>query len=247
MATQNNNVTQFNKKGYFVLKEFFDKTSCNKLISEIKEAKETIKHFDRRGNLRRIEKFHNKGKYLKKLNRKIIVFLNKKLKDKFTIFKDKFNVKPPNGEGFYAHYDGVFSFNTKKKKSLKGWYEYTDKFVTTLIALDRCNSRNGTIELANSDDLTFEKLLKNTKQDGTPILKKAYEKKLSFKKINLNVGDIVIFKHTCPHRSGKNYTNFSRRIIYLTYNQKKDGNFYKKYFLDKKNSTNTQKSLSGKK
>ena len=29
---------------------------------------------------------------------------------KFTIFKDKYNAKPPKGEGFYAHYDGIFYF-----------------------------------------------------------------------------------------------------------------------------------------
>ena len=29
------------------------------------------------------------------------------------IFKDKFNLKPPGGEGFYAHYDGIFKWLDK--------------------------------------------------------------------------------------------------------------------------------------
>ena len=35
------------------------------------------------------------------------------------IFKDKFNAKPPGGDGFYAHFDGIFNFvnqNNEKKK-----------------------------------------------------------------------------------------------------------------------------------
>ena len=34
--------------------------------------------------------------------------------EKMTIFKDKFNSKPPGGEGFYAHYDGIFLWKNKK-------------------------------------------------------------------------------------------------------------------------------------
>jgi hypothetical protein len=246
MSYRNNFLKQYNKNGYFIVQKFLNKKFCKQAFNEILKSKGSIKYYDTLGNPRRIEKIYNKGKKLKILNDKILIFLFNELKLKFTIFKDKFNLKPPNGEGFYAHYDGVFMFNKKDKKNLKGWYEYADEFLNVLVAFDKCNSKNGTIELAKSDDIPFIKLIKNTNQNGTPIIKTSYEKKLSFKKINLDIGDMVVFKNTCPHRSGKNYSNSSRSILYYTYNEKKKGNFYKKYFLDKKNSTNkTKKSLSG--
>lgn len=246
MKYQNNYLSLFEKKGYFVVKDFIKNDISKKIIYETLNSKGTIKYFDRLGNPRRIEKIYNKGKYINNLNKKIVKFLFNNLNEKFNIFKDKFNLKPPHGEGFFAHYDGVFIFNTKKKKNIRGWYEYDNFFVNTLIALDNCNSKNGTIELGKSDNLPFHELIKNTKKNGTPDLKKIYEKKIKFRKLNLRTGDMVVFKNTCPHRSGKNYTRSPRRILYFTYNLKKNGNFYKKYFLDKKISMNkTQKALSG--
>ena len=73
----------------------------------------------------------------------------------FTIFKDKFNAKPPGGEGFFAHYDGVFNFKNENNQNKNGWYEYSDCFVNVLIALDPCNIKNGTIEIANSHNKSF--------------------------------------------------------------------------------------------
>ena len=57
---------------------------------------------------RRVEQFYNKGEYLKNLNLNIMKLLNDIFLKDFVIFKDKYNAKPPRGEGFYAHYDGIF-------------------------------------------------------------------------------------------------------------------------------------------
>ena len=70
-------------------------------------------------------------------------------------------------------------------------------------------------------------------------------KKIRFQNINLNKGDICLFSNRCAHRSNKNKSNSSRRILYYTYNKKKDGNNYKKYFLDKIRSSNKIKALTG--
>ena len=58
-------------------------------------------------------------------------------------------------------------------------------------------------------------------------------KKIRFQNINLNKGDICLFSNRCAHRSNKNKSNSSRRILYYTYNKKKDGNNYKNTFLIK--------------
>ena len=71
------------------------------------------------------------------------------------------------------------------------------------------------------------------------------KRKKKFEYINLNKGDICIFSNKCAHRSNKNKSKSSRRILYYTYNKKKDGNNYNKYFLDKIKSSNKLKALSG--
>ena len=85
-------------------------------------------------------------------------------------------------------------------------------------------------------------LLKNTKKRTI----KAIESTLSFKLINLSVGDIVIFLNTCPHRSKKNNTDKNRIVLYYTYSLSKNGSKYNQYFEDKDKSKNPSKALSNK-
>ena len=154
------------------------------------------------------------------------------------IFKDKFNLKPPGGEGFYAHYDGIFYFTDSENRKKRGWYEYGNSFVNVLLSLDDSNEENGTIEIAKSHKNNFDELLKNTKNNGTPDLLSVVEKNNIFEKINLNAGDLVVFKNTCPHRSGINVSNSNRRILYYTYLSQEFGSQYENYFKDKKMSKN---------
>ena len=233
----------FDEKGYFICKNFFDKSFIVNLIDEINNSKNTVKYFDNYKNLRRIEKLYDKEDYLKNLNEKIINFLNIIFNEKFIIFKDKFNAKPPGGEGFFAHYDGIFHFINSNNEKKNGWYEYGDFFINALVAIDDCNEKNGTLELAKSSKGSFDQLLEHTKKDGTPALTKEFEAKISFNLINLSVGDMVIFSNTCPHRSKRNDTETSRRIIYYTYSLAKNGSKYLKYFQDKEDSKNKSKAL----
>ena len=235
---------QYIKKGYFVYKKFIKKNFILKLIKEINSAKNSVRYYDVANKLRRIEKIYNKGKNLNILNKKLSKLLKQILETDFLIFKDKFNAKPPGGEGFFAHYDGIFQFIDKKNIIRNGWYEYSDKFVNVLVALDKCNSKNGTLELSKNHEGSFEDLLQNTKKNGTPELKKKIEKEISFKKVILDIGDIVVFSNLCPHRSKKNNSTLDRRTLYYTYTEKKYGNLYKKYFKDKKSSKNQSKALS---
>ena len=116
---------KFDKDGYFICKNFFDKDFINHLINEIIASHNTIKYFDNLENLRRIEKLYDKGIELKNLNEKILALLKNVFNEEFLIFKDKFNAKPPGGEGFFAHYDGIFHFinhkNEKKKRVVRVW------------------------------------------------------------------------------------------------------------------------------
>ena len=104
---------KFDNDGYFILKNFVKKDSISQILEEIDNSQNTIKYFDNLNNLRRIEKLYDKGQYLINLNEKISVLLKDVFDKEFLIFKDKFNAKPPGGEGFFAHYDGVFKFTAR--------------------------------------------------------------------------------------------------------------------------------------
>ena len=162
-------------------------------------------------------------------------------------YKEKLSqINIPRGEGFFAHYDGVFEFIDSNNNKKKGWYEYGDFFISALVAIDDCNEENGALELAKSHKGDFDQLYENTKKDGTPALSKKIESKTLFNVINLNVGDLIIFSNTCPHRSKKNDSQKIRRIIYYTYTLGENGSKYDEYFDGKENSKNKSKALSEK-
>ena len=239
---------EINTKGFVRIPEAISKELIECCIEDIQKATDIDTYYDQNGFLRRIEKLYDKGQSLINLNNDITKTLSIIFGFDFVIFKDKYNAKPPNGEGFFAHYDGVFYFINESNKQERGWYKYTDYFMNVLIALDKCDEENGTIELSCAHKGGFDKLLQNTKKNGTPDIIESVEKQLIFESVELNVGDVVIFSNTCPHRSSKNTSDKSRRTLYYTYTKQLEGSYYDQYFLDKKNSKNkSSKSLSGEK
>ncbi|MCH9743474.1 MAG: phytanoyl-CoA dioxygenase family protein [Gammaproteobacteria bacterium] len=221
----------------------FSKEYMSEILKEILALKNCDVYYDNNQLVRRIEQVCSKGKYLQELNERIQSLLREVFLEKFVIFKDKYNCKPPGGEGFYAHYDGVFIWRDEKNNKHQGWYEYAQDFINVLIAIDKCDGLNGTIEIAKRDNLNFEDCLARTKLNGTPEIKPSIAEGLSFSKILLNPGDVILFSHKCPHRSGKNNSLGSRRIIYYTYNALKYGDHYERYFKDK-SSSNPGSSIS---
>ena len=169
---------EYQKKGYFIVKEFLTKNQVKIILKDLKRISKKNKNifYDKNYKIRRIEKIYNKSKNLRDLNKDILKFLKFIFMENFTIFKDKVNFKPPGGEGFYPHYDGIFHF-FKNKKKMRGWYEYSNIFINCLVALDNCNKKNGALELAKEDKFSFDQLIKKTKKDGTQILLDTLKKK----------------------------------------------------------------------
>ena len=63
----------------------------------------------------------------------------------------------------------------------------------------------------------------------------------SWEKIEMEVGDILIFNWKCAHKSKNNNSKTSRTIYYATYyqkNKKTKKNILNTYYRDKKNSIN---------
>ena len=73
-------------------------------------------------------------------------------------------------------------------------------------------------------------------------MKKSVLKKTIFNKLPLNIGDLAFFSSKCLHKSSKNLSNKSRSLLYYTYNPAKNGYNYIRYYKDKLQSSNKNKT-----
>lgn len=236
---------KFHQNGYLKLENEVNFELIKNIRKDCFTKKIGTLYKDNEGKPRRLENIYDKTKNLKLLNNHLIKLIKKIFKKKMVIFKDKCNLKPPGGGGFRPHYDGIFYFKNENKKLKKGWYEYSNYFLNVLVALDKCTKQNGSIEIGRWHNKNFDSLYENTKKNGSPELKIKFAKKIKFKLIELNAGDILFFSNKCPHQSKKNLSKSSRKVLYYTYAIGKK-NIYKRYFLDKQKSLNkNSKSLPG--
>jgi ectoine hydroxylase-related dioxygenase (phytanoyl-CoA dioxygenase family) len=135
------------------------------------------------------------------------------------LFKEKINFKMPGGNGFTPHQDAQ-----------AGWNDYASLFITVLIAIDESTVENGCLELAaghHQRGLIGElwKPLTEENMNG-----------MDFISVPTKPGDAVFFDSYAPHRSGPNLTDCPRRVLYLTYNRRSEGDSRIQYYADKRRS-----------
>lgn len=226
-------VKNYKKNGFLVCKNFFSKKDIKNLINwmdEVENFKEVkgkwMKYYDislkdkKTTILTRIENFfeyHKKFKlFISKKN-----FLNqiKKVSGyNVVLFKDKINFKNPGGKGFKAHQDATI---------WQGMYGISS-FFTLVISIDFSSKKNGRLEFAKDKDKI------GLIGKGWKEMPKKVEKKISWTPINTKPGDMILFNDYTPHRSSNNFSNKRRRMLFLTYNKKEEGDFRKKHFKDKR-------------
>ena len=233
--------------GYVAIEKYFsdsDLEGFQSALEAVASCEDADLYNDRSGNLRRLEQFTKKSSFFSELDERVRELLKDMTGSEYFLFKDKINFKPPGGEGFHAHYDGVFRFDDGASMR-DGWYEYSDAFINVLIAIDDFTIENGALEVAKVHDGSFDELLQNTKQDGSPDLLDEVVAKCEFTPVLVEKGGVVIFSNLCPHQSGPNKSSAPRGSIYFSYNEKSDGDNYERYFKDKKKSSNRFKALTG--
>ncbi len=226
----NSEINQFKKKGFFIKKNFFKKDYIYKVLREVAfikkdNSKNFYKYYEKsilnknKLVLVRVENFYQISKILTKLIEKKLInqVLSKILKGKAVIFKEKINFKPSGCRADLLHQD-----------SQAGWNKYTKNFINVLISLEKSTRQNGCLIFDVSGN-NCNKLINNKMKP----LKRSELKKPNFKKLLLNVGDIVFFNSFIPHCSSFNKSNKGRSQIYLTYNKAKDGNHRTKYMKEK--------------
>lgn len=136
--------------------------------------------------------------------------------EEVVLFKEKLIVKPPGGDAIGPH-----------QEMHTDWSDYGASFLVAAIAIDRCTSANGCLEVTAGDHRRGLIGRRGTTIEG------AARKALEFRKIRLSPGDCLFFDSWTPHQSGPNLTAASRRILFLAYNRRSAGDHYERYFRDK--------------
>ena len=132
------------------------------------------------------------------------------------LFKEKINFKMPGGAGFKPHQD-----------QQAGWTRYAPFFVTALIGIDATTIENGCLEIAprpRAGGLIGEEW--RPLDDATTTA-------LALKPVTTAPGDVILFDSFVPHASEANRTAHPRRVLYLTYNRRADGDHRAPYYRDK--------------
>jgi hypothetical protein len=129
------------------------------------------------------------------------------------LFKDKINFKMPGGPGFKAHQD-----------QQAGWGRYAPLFVTALVTIDPATIENGCLEFTAGRH-----------REGLigPEWKPLDEDGLALQPLPTAPGDVVFFDSFAPHASKPNFTARPRRLLYITYNLRSDGDHRDAYYAEK--------------
>jgi ectoine hydroxylase-related dioxygenase (phytanoyl-CoA dioxygenase family) len=133
------------------------------------------------------------------------------------LFKDKINFKLPGGDGFKEHQDVQ-----------AGWDEFADLHITAMIAIDETNEANGSLEMIagmHRQGVLGSMWAPLTDEDT---------KHVDYVAVHCKPGDAVFFDSYAPHRSQPNRTDKARRVLYITYNRKSEGDSRARYYADKR-------------
>lgn len=156
------------------------------------------------------------------------------------LFKDKCNLKHPGGGEFAPHQD------------IAAYLHFGTSFhVTAAVVLDPATAENGALEMARY----WNKLPAGTEGTATPNglmavlpyeeggprngdIRDAYLQDAQWELITANAGSIVLFDSYVPHRSARNNSSKTRRILFFTFNLAREGDHYERYYEAKRRAPN---------
>lgn len=152
-------------------------------------------------------------------------------------FKDKENEKHPAGGAFPAHQD------------FTSYQAFGPRYnVTAMVTIDPATIANGCLEFApgwrkaleGRDDLVALRAggrpLLHSYQGGPKNGDIVEEAAALFDwcYVETAPADLVIFDSFAPHRSAPNHTASARRAMFLTYNAAREGDWYARYYAEKR-------------
>ncbi len=147
---------------------------------------------------------------------KVLEIVSELMTEPAVLYKEKINYKYPGGGGYAAHQDAPA-------------YEFIDFHITCLISVDSATPDSGCLYFASGRHQEGFIAL-----DEKGCVSPETAVTMSWQPVPTEPGDILLFGSYIPHKSPPNHSNEPRRIIYLTYNAKSQGDWREKYYADKR-------------
>jgi len=224
----------FERDGYLVLRGLFDASAMaavDRWTRDLVEAppvsgRHWVYHETSRNdpNARIVQRIENFCPFHLEYDRfirqgKLIELISTLLGEPAVLFKEKINFKMPGGAGFKPHQD-----------QQAGWTRYASLFVTALVSVDAATVENGCLEIA------ARRRGQGMIGDEWRPLDAADVDRLGLKPVATAPGDVILFDSFVPHASKDNLTDAPRRVLYLTYNRRSEGDHRARYYADKHES-----------
>ena len=147
---------------------------------------------------------------------KVLGVVSELMAESAVLYKEKINYKYPGGGGYVAHQDAPA-------------YEFVDYHITCLISVDSATPESGCLYFSPGRHKEGFIAL-----DEKGCVAPETALKMEWIAVPTAPGDILLFGSYIPHKSPPNRSNESRRIIYLTYNAKSQGDWRERYYADKR-------------
>jgi len=140
--------------------------------------------------------------------------------ERSVMYKEKVNYKLPGGDGFAPHQDVA-----------AGWWMYKQSLhLSCLVSIDPATAENGCLEVVAG------KHMDGMLSDDWKEIPESTVKSMQWDLVPTEPGDVLFFDSYVPHRSAPNNTNKSRRVLYVTYAKRSEGDFRERYYADKRAS-----------
>lgn len=226
-------VAQFNRDGFLVVRGMYspeETAAISNWTDEVASFPEVpgkyMMYFeesqeDQSRILCRIENFVPYHKGFSKLItvRRMQQAVSELFGEEAVLFKDKINFKMPGGDGFREHQDVQ-----------AGWDDFAEIHITAMIAIDETNEANGSLEMIaglHKQGVLGSMWAPLTDEDTSNV---------EYVAVHCKPGDAVFFDSYAPHRSQPNRTGQARRVLYITYNKRSEGDSRKQYYTEKRNN-----------
>ena len=131
------------------------------------------------------------------------------------LFKDKLIFKPPDSHGNGLHQD------------YNWWQGFPHSLLTVSVALDASTKENGCTELWTGHHYGFMHEPGSLDKGSIDPERLANEEHVY---VDLAPGDMAIFTCFTPHAAASNKSNSPRRMLFLSYNDSRDGEHYTAHY-----------------
>jgi ectoine hydroxylase-related dioxygenase (phytanoyl-CoA dioxygenase family) len=225
MSINDEQATEYRKKGYLVLRGVFSpdevatwKAECKRLLSSDLVNPDNLRTRPRRINgeliTERFDPIVDVSSVFAEVARdeRILAPIRLLYQDDMCLFKDKLIFKLPGMTGYAIHQDWSW------------WQPFPRDIVSVTVAIDGADASNGALEVFPGYQyklLSTPGETRNMNAEEASVIDTSHGEMLE-----TQPGDVLLFDCLTPHRSGPNTSDRSRQQLYLSYCGARHGDLY---------------------